>query len=86
MHIINKNKQCYASVSKYNTERKRRGKEGEKKQETRRGDKEIRKKGRKKERREGRKRSAPCVCPVKFKYVITLNHIILKDTKSKNCS
>lgn len=74
-------------MSKYNAERKeKRGKEDGKKQETRREDKEIRRKERKKERRKGRKNSAPCVCPVKFKYVITLNHILLKDAKSKNCS
>ena len=74
-------------MSKYNAERKeRRGKEDGKKQETRREDKEIRRKGRKKERRKGRVSSAHCVCPVKFKYVITLTHILLKDAKNKNCS
>lgn len=86
MYIINKISNVML-VCPNTMQKEREREEGEKKQETRRGDKEIRKKEEgKKERREGRKRSAPCVCPVKFKYVITLNHIILKDTKSKNCS
>lgn len=44
-----------------------------------------REKGRQKGREEGRKEGKdqlPCACSVKFKYVIMLNHIILKDSKS----
>ena len=65
---------CPNTVEK-EKERKKEREKGREKGRERKGE-------RKEERRKEEKDQLPCACSVKFKYVIMLNHIILKDSKS----